>query len=163
MWFDGERTNRLSRNGVTKLRVRLLSIGRPASFSDTTIRRSERFYSSNLGGRLCSRPSGSAGIRGAPAARMAGPARWPTSERMPSTVATLARRQLRDVLNAKIGLQMSNVYAGLNGTNPAPCYYPLTRLIKALKSSAIENTIFWIELTQWVRPGQILGARNKNG
>ena len=81
------------------------------------------------------------GIRDAPVATMASPARWPISGWMPSTVAALAKRQLREVLTAKIGHQIANVYAALRGTNPAPCYYPLTSMDETLKSPAIESCI----------------------
>jgi hypothetical protein len=48
------------------------------------------------------------------------------------------KRPVREVSDARIGLQIVNVYAGLRGTNSAPCYHPLSKPIEALKSPAIE-------------------------
>jgi len=137
MWFGGEGRNRRSRNAVTKLRLRSLSIGRPVSSSVTAIRQSERFYSSSLRETVCSQPNGSAEIRGALAAKMAGQARWPISEPMLDIATIPARKLVIEVEDAKMSLQIASICAGLNGTIPALWLPPITTKNVRLKSPAI--------------------------
>ena len=87
-------------------------------------------------------PLVSAGIRDALVATMAGPARWPILGQMPSTVATHAKRQLREVLTVKIGRQIANVYAGLKGTNLALWHPPSMPMNVLSKSTAIAISSF---------------------
>jgi hypothetical protein len=61
-------------------------------------------------------------------------------------IATLrAKKQVREVPNAKTGLQIVNVYACLKGTNLALRYHPLIHAIRTLKSPGIESRIRRIE------------------
>jgi hypothetical protein len=52
---------------------------------------------------------------------------------MPCIVTPPARRQVREVLTVKIGLQIASVYAGLKGTNPALWYHPTTPMNESLQ------------------------------
>jgi hypothetical protein len=58
-------------------------------------------------------------------------------------IATLpAKRQVSEVLNAKIGRQIANVYAGLKGTNLALWHHPSTLMNVLSKSPAIAVSRF---------------------
>ena len=52
---------------------------------------------------------------------------------MPSIVAMLAGWRLREVLNVKIGLPITNVYAGLKRTILVLCGHPTAPMIMPLK------------------------------
>jgi hypothetical protein len=75
--------------------------------------------------------------------------RWRISGQMPPIVAMLAGWRLREVLNVKTGLQIANVYAGLNRTNLALWYQPLTLMNMRLKTPAIAISRFGGDSGAW--------------
>jgi hypothetical protein len=63
-------------------------------------------------------------------------------------IATLpAKRQVSEVLNAKIEHQVANVYAGLKGTNLSLWHYPSTPMNVLPKSPAIAISSLAMEIS----------------
>jgi hypothetical protein len=83
-----------------------------------------------------------AGIRDAPGARIMAAAHWHVCGLMLSIARLPVRRQVSEVLNAKIWLQIENVYAGLKGTILALWHHPSALVNVFSKSPAIAISRF---------------------
>ena len=75
---------------------------------------------------------------------------------MPCIVTPPAKRQVKEVLTGKIGPRIANVYAGLKGTNRAPCYYPPYQRDRRVQIARNGNHELLANPKQLARPGRDL-------